>query len=239
MTGVDDLAAAVKGPRDMGRDVTGYTGKIVSISAREELGVMTGISAVVAVGSDQWIITNMAGPFLNEIANSGAPSLAGRNVRVHMVNGQPEIAYTVDPATTVAVAGAVATVAAVPPPPAGVWKSLTQTNINIDGVLGCTTNWAWYVSSSYMCEMRFFFNAPSSFPAINYLSVPSPGTSGLIPVPLTSPLITAGKHGAAIMNSVPVTVRMDPGGQVFVFQNNNPSGAAFVEGSMSYQTAAS
>jgi hypothetical protein len=75
----------------MGRDVTGYNGLITGIEMHPATG---GGTVRVAVGSETWIVTNLSGPFLNEIATSGPLGLQGRNVRIYMVNGQPEIAYT-------------------------------------------------------------------------------------------------------------------------------------------------
>jgi diacylglycerol kinase family enzyme len=94
VSGADDLAAAVKGPRDLGRDVTAYTGRIEKITTNKVDG--TGASAVyVAVGDEHWVVTNLSGGFVAELTAAGA-ALVGRSARIFMVNGQPEIAYTVN-----------------------------------------------------------------------------------------------------------------------------------------------
>lgn len=225
MTGLDLLVDAIRGPRSMGSEVTGYDGQLISVDGQPG-GGYTGASRVsVAVAGVTWQVSHLSGPFVAEL-NAGA-SLLGRTVRVHIVNGQPEVAYTVDPAAgteTVAVA---------------TWATMSQT-ITVNGVAGCTANWAWYVDTAAGCELRFLIiTASGALPTVPYLTVPFP--TATVPRPADYPPFPGrpdvGPYGIGVMNYTPVAVRLDPDGGFYVFANGNPSGAGYVDGSISYHTA--
>lgn len=79
----------------MGWEVTGFIGQLTQITPGDNSGTSNNwVSATVAVGDDQWVVTTLSGPFIAELGSASAAGLIGRTVRVFMVNGQPEIAYT-------------------------------------------------------------------------------------------------------------------------------------------------
>jgi len=71
--------------------VTGYVGVVVSLDSAVP-GEVTG--ARVRVGDDVWPIDVLSGGFMAE-ALADRLGMIGKSVRVFVVNGQPEVAYTV------------------------------------------------------------------------------------------------------------------------------------------------
>lgn len=92
MSAASDLAAELvpSSSADPSPVVTGYRGTLVSLDSTAS-GTITG--ARVRVGQDVWPVDSLSGPFMAE-ALADQFGLVGRTVRVFVVAGQYEIAYT-------------------------------------------------------------------------------------------------------------------------------------------------
>jgi hypothetical protein len=111
-----------------------------------------------------------------------------------------------------------------------VWQTAITTQ-TMNGVAGCTTAFAWRQTIDWICEVRMLFNTPggSFFTPVPFFSFALPGTFPTIDS--VAAVNSQGPHliGIASAPQTVCSVRLDPGGTGFVFNNNTPAGCNVIE----------
>jgi hypothetical protein len=119
-----------------------------------------------------------------------------------------------------------------------VWQTATTTQ-TMNGVAGCTTVFAWRITIDWVVEVRMLFNTPvgSFFTPVPFFSFALPAAFPTIDS--VAAVNNQGPHliGIASAPQTPCSVRIDPGGTGYVFNNATPAGCNIIEVSGTFTIA--